>query len=449
MAFQNLDLRLDVLEEELQLPFSFVSGHIHELTVLVPWTKIASEPIQITINTIGEKYFIIIIIHCCKVYKFFFIEFVLKLKSSEEQQKGSSNVHRKKSTADMAQNIPAPGYMASLINKIANNISVKLHNIILKYVEEDIVVSMNIQLLSFDSADDNWEPSFIDINPTKVLLKKVINISDLTICLDKRNPLGIIDVCQEPILYRCSMQIRMLRRYNISSVHATSLLRMDIFTDSIELNVSAQQYPMAMRLLVLANTLREGSMRRAPLGSENPSGDEGDESSHHEDESMISWAWNMLPTIFPGDTTDDEPNTQPIGHILHMGLYIKSMQITFKSQEMIPDVIANGPKKLKYHPMLKVTLFGLYSNTISVGRRWFNTSGGCSFFGVYPIGVCVCGSTHDHKVIITSADILCDHQAFMEDSLRDPNCPENSGQNRSYDRLWESHDTKVSKLIFI
>lgn len=53
VAFQNLDLRLDVLEDELQLPFSFVSGHIHELTVRVPWTKIASEPIQITINTIG------------------------------------------------------------------------------------------------------------------------------------------------------------------------------------------------------------------------------------------------------------------------------------------------------------------------------------------------------------------------------------------------------------
>lgn len=55
VVFQNLDVRLDVLEEELQLPFNFVSGHIHELTVKVPWTKIASEPIQITINTIGNK----------------------------------------------------------------------------------------------------------------------------------------------------------------------------------------------------------------------------------------------------------------------------------------------------------------------------------------------------------------------------------------------------------
>lgn len=54
VVFQNLDVRLDVLEDELQLPFNFVSGHIHELTVKVPWTKIASEPIQITINTIGR-----------------------------------------------------------------------------------------------------------------------------------------------------------------------------------------------------------------------------------------------------------------------------------------------------------------------------------------------------------------------------------------------------------
>jgi len=52
-VFQNLSLRLDVLERELALPFSFVSGQIHELAISVPWTKLQSEPIKITINTIG------------------------------------------------------------------------------------------------------------------------------------------------------------------------------------------------------------------------------------------------------------------------------------------------------------------------------------------------------------------------------------------------------------
>lgn len=53
VSFHNLDLRLEVLEEELQsLQFSIVSGHIHELLIRVPWTKLASEPITVTINTI-------------------------------------------------------------------------------------------------------------------------------------------------------------------------------------------------------------------------------------------------------------------------------------------------------------------------------------------------------------------------------------------------------------
>ena len=54
VSFSNLDLRLEVLEEELGLPFSFVSGHIHELQIHVPWTRLNAEPIVITINTIGN-----------------------------------------------------------------------------------------------------------------------------------------------------------------------------------------------------------------------------------------------------------------------------------------------------------------------------------------------------------------------------------------------------------
>lgn len=54
--FQNLELKLEVLEEELQLPINFLSGHVSDLKIQIPWTKIASEPIIITINTIGESF---------------------------------------------------------------------------------------------------------------------------------------------------------------------------------------------------------------------------------------------------------------------------------------------------------------------------------------------------------------------------------------------------------
>lgn len=81
-TFHNLDLRLEVLEQELQLPFSFVSGHIHELLIHVPWTKLPSEPITITINTIGKclpkdsSYPLSLVIS-------FPLECILKLRSSD------------------------------------------------------------------------------------------------------------------------------------------------------------------------------------------------------------------------------------------------------------------------------------------------------------------------------------------------------------------------------
>ncbi|XP_062321167.1 intermembrane lipid transfer protein VPS13B [Osmerus eperlanus] len=51
VVLSKLDLKLDVLEQELKLPFTFLSGHIHELRIHVPWTKLGSEAVVITINT--------------------------------------------------------------------------------------------------------------------------------------------------------------------------------------------------------------------------------------------------------------------------------------------------------------------------------------------------------------------------------------------------------------
>lgn len=55
--FQNLELDLDVLEKELNLPFVVLSGHINQLLIRVPWTKLGSEAVKITIDTIGKHFF--------------------------------------------------------------------------------------------------------------------------------------------------------------------------------------------------------------------------------------------------------------------------------------------------------------------------------------------------------------------------------------------------------
>lgn len=51
MVFCCLYLYIFSYSQELKLPFTFMSGHIHELRIHVPWTKLGSEPVVITINT--------------------------------------------------------------------------------------------------------------------------------------------------------------------------------------------------------------------------------------------------------------------------------------------------------------------------------------------------------------------------------------------------------------
>lgn len=53
-----------------------------------------------------------------------------------------------------------PGYTQSLVNRIVNNIAFRCNNLILKYVEEDIVVSVNIKHLYLDSVNSNWKAAF-------------------------------------------------------------------------------------------------------------------------------------------------------------------------------------------------------------------------------------------------------------------------------------------------
>lgn len=330
-----------------------------------------------------------------------------------------------------------PGYMASLINKIANNISLKLNNIIFKYIEEDIVMSMNIQLLSIDSADINWKPAFIDINSSKVVLKKIINVTDLTICLDKRNAQGKIDVCQEPILYRCSMQARMIRKYNLSSAHLSSSTRIDIFTDFIDFKVSVQQYPMLIRLYLLIQSLRESRIN--VYVKQNKTGEGGpDVMDGIADGSYVTWMWNMLPEIFPKDEEDEE--FDPQGHVYHTGFYANKVNITLKSQELVSGSIIHSTTSIKYHPFLKITLYGMYFDAITVGRSWYNLKGGISYIGIFPVGTCTCGKKHNLPTIFLSGKkIKEDKKVFLADSLMDVECCENNDLNRVYNRDHEAY----------
>lgn len=53
-----------------------------------------------------------------------------------------------------------PGYIKSIVTKVVNNITINCNNLILKYVEEDIVLSVNVRFLSMQTVNNKWEPTF-------------------------------------------------------------------------------------------------------------------------------------------------------------------------------------------------------------------------------------------------------------------------------------------------
>uniref|UniRef100_A0A182YLN0 Chorein N-terminal domain-containing protein n=1 Tax=Anopheles stephensi TaxID=30069 RepID=A0A182YLN0_ANOST len=416
VVFQNLDLKLDVLEEELQLPFNFLSGHIHELGIRVPWTKIASEPIVITINT---------------------IEFVLKLRDTNERNVVPKREPPRKGKS--TEETPPPGYMASLISKIANNISIRCHNVILKYVEEDIVVSMNIQQLSMESADGSWNPAFVDMSPTKVSLRKLINIVDLTICLDKRNSAGKIEVCQEPVLYRSTLQLRMLVKYNVSSHDRSSLTRIDVHSKFLDFNVSSQQFPMLMRLFDLALALKQGKIKSEPALPTAEGGIDVEDDSGQE--SLLSWAWNLLPSFFPEEHESDHSEEHDY-RVLHTGLYIDQLRIIFKTQELIGDGVMGTTKKIKYHPILRFDFYNFYGEMIACGMRWFNVTLGISRVQVQSVEDCPCGHREGSvKEIFESIETQHDGETHLEQSF----FSDSVGGNRKYNVNWNYHLSSFSQ----
>ncbi|XP_030090255.2 intermembrane lipid transfer protein VPS13B isoform X5 [Serinus canaria] len=368
VVLSKLELKLDVLEQELKLPFTFLSGHIHELRIHVPWTKLGSEPVVITINT---------------------MECILKLKDGAQQEDhescGSSSTNRStteslksavksrrvQQSASPDPDLP-PGYVQSLIRRVVNNVNIVINNLILKYVEDDIVLSVNITSAECYTVDEFWDRAFMDISATDLVLRKMINFSDCTVCLDKRNASGKIEFYQEPLLYKCSFRTRLHFTYDNLNSKMPSIIKIHTLVESLKLSISDQQLPMFIRIMQLGIALYYGEIGNFKDGEGedlichtkdmlgNITGPEDEASSvmqypsqyisqdpyfHQDDDQQqgwVSWAWSFVPAIVSyddeendsggiGDGTAEQQKSQSLKDpIISVGFYCTKATVTFK-----------------------------------------------------------------------------------------------------------------------
>ncbi len=142
--------------------------------------------------------------------------------------------------AGVASGAP-PGYVQSLVNKIISNVSVVCNNLILKYVEDDIVLSLNVRNLRLSSADESWEPAFTELSLPHLVLRKLVRVTDLTVCLDRRNASGKIEHYQEPLLYRCSLSVHAAWCYDSPHSKIPTVSRYEVKCQKLDFSLTDTQ----------------------------------------------------------------------------------------------------------------------------------------------------------------------------------------------------------------
>uniref|UniRef100_A0A8C5T3A0 Vacuolar protein sorting 13 homolog B n=1 Tax=Malurus cyaneus samueli TaxID=2593467 RepID=A0A8C5T3A0_9PASS len=409
VVLSKLELKLDVLEQELKLPFTFLSGHIHELRIHVPWTKLGSEPVVITINT---------------------MECILKLKdgaqedhescgssstnrSTTESMKSAVKSRRLQQSAASDPDLP-PGYVQSLIRRVVNNVNIVINNLILKYVEDDIVLSVNITSAECYTVDEFWDRAFMDISATDLVLRKMINFSDCTVCLDKRNASGKIEFYQEPLLYKCSFRTRLHFTYDNLNSKMPSIIKIHTLVESLKLSISDQQLPMFIRIMQLGIALYYGEIGNFKDGESedlichtkdtlgNITGTEDEASSvmqypaqyisqdpylHQDDDQQqgwVSWAWSFVPAIVSyddeendssgiDDGTAEQQKSQSLKDpIISVGFYCTKATVTFKLTEMQAESSYYSPQKVKSKEVICWEQEGTTVEVLMKGELFFD-----------------------------------------------------------------------------
>jgi vacuolar protein sorting-associated protein 13B len=291
--------------------------------------------------------------------------------------------HQDSFGATAGEDVPAPGYIQSLINRIVNNVNIVMNNLILKFVEDDIVLSINMKSAECYSVNYNWQKSFIDLTPEELVLRRLISVSDLTVCLDKRNTTGKIEAYQEPLLYKCSVACRMHMVYESLTSKLPQRVKFSFLCHQFDMSLTDAQLPMFARLYELFVAIwyegyginaHPSSLSCVAPSTENPSPFDVTESTAEPEakdderegnpDGWMSWAWSYVPPILP--TEDDEeyedddarlvPQVPPEPPTVSLGFYVDKGTINFKVTLAVHNSPLYGPQKLVFRPIL--TLLG-------------------------------------------------------------------------------------------
>jgi vacuolar protein sorting-associated protein 13A/C len=151
MVIENVNLKPEIIEM-LELPLRLVKSSIGKMTIKIPWKKLTSMPVEITIENVfisliplaewifNDEKIVLKKIEALTDYCKKCMKRGLKKKKSEEKDKG---------------------YLDKMAIKIMDNIQLKVVNIHVRY-ETTYNWGITLEMLEIYTTSENWERSFID-----------------------------------------------------------------------------------------------------------------------------------------------------------------------------------------------------------------------------------------------------------------------------------------------
>ncbi|KAI8978652.1 hypothetical protein BDB01DRAFT_799548 [Pilobolus umbonatus] len=177
---RDLKLRRDALDK-LDLPINVSEGYLGELTLIIPWANLRTEPVKVIID---------------HVYLLAEPKNELSVTVEEEEERLQQMKQRKLSTAEMLESTKEQqpdqknesgndGFLAQLTTKIIDNLQFTMKNIHIRY-EDHIsdtghlfAAGITLKELSALSTDGNWEAKFISEHSNTI--NKLASLESLSV----------------------------------------------------------------------------------------------------------------------------------------------------------------------------------------------------------------------------------------------------------------------------
>lgn len=296
------------------------------------------EPVIITINT---------------------LEFIATIKTDKKSKESTDRESSDKETSLHSSNklidesSVSTNYLQSIVNKIILNLSIVVNNLIIKLVEDDIVLSLNIKSIEGYSVDSLWNKTFLDVNADQTNLRKLIKINDLTVCLDRRDASGKIEFYQDPLIFRWSVEARLHLIYkSISLNKKPDNFYFQFYCKKLPISITDQQLMMILRFVQLFNSIYDNtSVYKTPaspvsnqlskekdvLFSEKVVSAETNENSNDLNEAnsgWYNWAWSYLPSFATNDEDENQSVKKSDSLSANIGFYCDEISICLKVKQL-------------------------------------------------------------------------------------------------------------------